>query len=144
MNDMNRDTQVLCFDQDGQLSNTPSGVHCPKCQNIAREIELLIGVIKGCQFAGCKHCGGMLFQQETFAMLMGHLRASSPPPLKMPEPMDASQLNVRRRCPTCDAMFETHPYAGPGNSVIDTCITCHVVWFDHGELNKLVTAPGRR
>ena len=144
MNSENPDTQALCFDQDGLLSETPSGVHCPVCSHVSRESELYIGSLHGCQFAGCPHCGGMLFRQETFVSLITHLRASSPPPTKMPEPMDATQLNVRRQCPACHAMLETHPYAGPGNSVIDTCVTCQIVWFDQDELNKLVSAPGRR
>ena len=86
----------------------------------------------------------MLFQQETFAALIAHLRSIHPAIAKAPEPMDASQLGVRRVCPTCDAAFETHPYGGPGNSVIDTCAECHVIWLDAGELAKLVVAPGRR
>ena len=32
----------------------------------------------------------------------------------------------------------------PGNIVIDTCIGCKLAWLDHGELSKIVRAPGRR
>ena len=139
MNDLKTETEIRRFDQDGQLSDRAAGVTCPGCRG-----ELLIGTLHQCQFAGCPKCGGMLFQQETFAMMIAHLRAANPEPAQMPEPMDASQLKVRRLCPTCDTMLETHPYAGPGNSVIDTCIHCQVIWFDAGELTKLVAAPGRR
>ena len=138
MNEANVSAEIR-FDQDAQLSEKPSGVFCPACRN-----ELLIGTLKECQFAGCKHCGGMMFQQDTFASLIAHLRSVSPSLAKMPAPMDAKQLGVRRQCPTCGDTFETHPYAGPGNSVIDTCFDCRVVWFDHGELDNLVSAPGRR
>ena len=86
----------------------------------------------------------MLFQQATFAKLIEHLRSVTTLSSKIPDPMDASQLNAQRHCPTCEETFETHPYAGPGNSVIDTCFTCQVVWFDSGEFDKLVAAPGRR
>lgn len=61
-----------------------------------------------------------------------------------PKPLDTAQLQVKRLCPTCDHRMETHPYGGPGNSVIDTCIRCGLVWLDQGELNVLVRAPGRR
>lgn len=127
------------FDQDGQLSDKGAAIFCPACR-----CELSIGLMHECQFAGCKQCGGMMFQQQTFAMLIDHLRSINPQPKRMPKPMDASQMNVKRHCPTCDASLETHPYAGPGNSVIDTCPSCHVIWFDRGELNNLVSAPGRR
>lgn len=144
MNDANLDTEVINFDQDAILSEKPTGIECPTCKKLWRESELFFGAVGECQFAGCKNCGGMLFQQETFALLVAHLRAITPAPVKPPNPMDSAQLSVRRSCPTCDSTFETHSYAGPGNSVIDTCSTCHVIWFDSGELNNLVNAPGRR
>jgi Zn-finger nucleic acid-binding protein len=39
--------------------------------------------------------------------------------------------------------MDVHPYYGPGNVVIDTCIDCRVLWLDHGELRKIRDAPGR-
>ncbi|QDT09186.1 zf-TFIIB domain-containing protein [Planctomycetes bacterium K23_9] len=127
------------FDEGGQSLNRGVGVLCPKCQ-----CELQIGELAGCQFAGCPSCQSMLFQQDVFAMLIQHLRASKKDSGIMPEPMDASQLQVRRICPTCTSLFETHAYGGPGNAVIDTCTTCAVVFLDQGELTKLANAPGRR
>lgn len=112
---------------------------CPQCN-----AELVTGEIAGSQFAGCPTCGGMLFQQPAFAALLRHLRAASNPDAMMPKPMNAAELQVHRACPACGKQLDTHPYGGPGNSVIDTCIDCNLVWLDHGELSKLVHAPGKR
>tara|TARA_R110002049_G_scaffold2750_8_gene22148 strand:+ start:59768 stop:60187 length:420 start_codon:yes stop_codon:yes gene_type:complete len=138
MNELNLPTEIH-FDQDGHLSQQPAGVGCPNCRG-----PLQIGLVQGQQMAGCPICLGMLMQQETFAALIKQLRLANGAKSEIPKPMDASQLDVRRHCPACDTVFDTHPYAGPGNSVIDTCTECHLVWFDRGELDKLVTAPGRR
>jgi len=128
------------FDEGGALIDRSSGVICPGC----RHEELVIGELEGCQFAGCPGCEGMLFQQSVFAMLIGHLRAESRLPTLAPVPLDVEELRVERYCPTCDGRLETHAYGGPGNAVIDTCFPCGVIWFDQGELTKLVRAPGRR
>ena len=49
-----------------------------------------------------------------------------------------------RNCPACLERFETHPYCGPGNVVIDSCRDCELTWLDHGELATIMRAPGQR
>jgi len=39
--------------------------------------------------------------------------------------------------------MDTHPYYGPGNCVVDTCIRCGVIWLDYGEITVITNAPGR-
>lgn len=36
--------------------------------------------------------------------------------------------------------MDVHPYYGPGNIVIDTCVECGLVWLDHGELTRVEQA----
>lgn len=131
--------ETTAFDEGGELSNTLVGVSCPECRT-----ELMLGTVHGKQFAGCCNCGGMMFQREVFAAVLGHLRANYKMAELRPAPMDASKLDVKRVCPTCSGRLETHPYAGPGNEVIDSCNVCGVVWLDQGEFTNLVRSPGRR
>jgi len=131
--------EAPAFDEGGELLNRPAGVACPNCR-----AELVIGQLESCQIAGCPECHGMLLQQNVFAVLIQHLRASSTLPPLMPAPLDPDELNVRRVCPSCEGVMEAHAYAGPGNSVVDTCFRCNVIWFDKAELTKLVRAPGKR
>ncbi len=127
------------FDQGAVLTTRILGVGCPRCH-----VELRIGEVAGCEFAGCPQCRGMLFQQDAFGMLINHLRATTTMPPQVPTPIDLDELMVRSTCPACVLPLETHAYGGPGNSVIDTCIRCGLVWFDEGELDNLVRAPGKR
>jgi len=127
------------FDQNGVLTARPAHIACPRCRKV-----LVIGDLSGCQFAGCPDCKGMLFQKEVFANLIRHLRSMSSADPFPPTPMNASELAVRRLCPTCGEALETHSYAGPGNAVIDSCFPCAIVWLDATELNRLVRAPGKR
>ncbi|NND95704.1 MAG: hypothetical protein HKN47_00075 [Pirellulaceae bacterium] len=130
---------VVSFDQRGVSTDRPSGVMCPNCQ-----CELVIGEVENSKFAGCPSCRGMLFQQDVFGMLIQYLRSKSPGTDRMPAPLDLDALKVRRLCPACDQIMETHSYAGPGNAVIDSCFACQIIFLDQGELTKLVEAPGRR
>lgn len=130
---------VPTFELGGVILDRSSGVKCPACQS-----ELVIGELEGCQFAGCRECEGMLFQQSVFAKLVQHLRATTSATVLIPDPMDAGELKVDRTCPSCLRSLETHAYGGAGNAVIDTCIGCGLIWLDAGEMTKLVRAPGKR
>jgi Zn-finger nucleic acid-binding protein len=65
--------------------------------------------------------------------------ADETPPL-----LDHSQMDVRTKCPACHDPMEVHPYYGPGNAVIDSCMHCKLVWFNAGELDRIIKAPGLR
>lgn len=127
------------LDQNATLTDRPAGILCPACRT-----ELHFADLAGVQIAGCHGCSGLLIQQTKFSSLIEQLRARHPSEAAKVTPMDATELRVHRVCTVCESKMETHPYAGPGNSVIDTCPHCQLIWFDQGELTKLVEAPGRR
>ncbi len=60
-----------------------------------------------------------------------------------PRPLNLEELSREIACPYCSEPMETHPYLGPGNVIVDNCGKCKVIWFDYGELNRIVTAFGR-
>lgn len=127
------------LDQNALITDRLTGILCPACR-----ADLRFADLAGVQVAACPDCRGLLIQQSQFASLIENLRANHDGETPMPKPMDPAELRVQRICTVCETRMETHPYAGPGNSIIDTCPQCHLIWFDAGELNKLVRAPGRR
>ena len=118
----------------GEESNLP----CPVCStglvsaSVARH-----GVLH------CSKCRGILAQQEVFGDIVKYLRTHASGPPEPPQPLDPAELRRRIHCPGCGQLMETHPYYGPGNSVIDTCMRCGVIWLDYGELDVIINAPGR-
>jgi Zn-finger nucleic acid-binding protein len=40
--------------------------------------------------------------------------------------------------------MEVHPYYGPGNIVVDSCVDCGFIWLDHGELTRVEQASSGR
>ncbi len=92
----------------------------------------------------CPRCCGLLLPGELFRDVVQHRRASYTGPDDRAVPVDTAALEVRRNCPTCHQRMETHPYYGPGNTVIDACSHCDTIWLDAGEVTALVKAPGRR
>ena len=81
---------------------------------------------------------------QSLGELINELRSSYQGADDRPQPIDPRELDVFHNCPACWESMESHPYYGPGNVVLDTCSTCKLAWLDHGELAKIVRAPGLR
>lgn len=114
--------------------------NCPKCQ-ISLEVGKLRDLIDVCF---CQNCRGYVIDSETLAREIVKLRGSYKGPDDKPRPVDPNEMEQRDSCPACLEPMDAHPYYGPGNVVIDTCMHSKLVWFDHGELARIVRAPGVR
>ena len=113
---------------------------CPRCDE-SLEVEALFERTNVCF---CSSCRKFVVDNASVGDFIRDLRASYTGPEDNPVPMNAAQLKVRCTCPACGDQTEAHPYYGPGNCVLDTCRHCKLVWFDHGELDVIVRAPGLR
>lgn len=91
----------------------------------------------------CAKCRGVLLPRETFAGVTAKRRAWATSTPAEPVPLERQALHRELACPKCGGPFETYPYFGPGNVVIDSCTTCDVIWLDFGEMRQIVDAPGR-
>ena len=131
---------------DGSASDTiqPLGnttdFFCPCCP----EINLEVGQILGAQVCFCPNCRGYVIDTGTLGSLISSLRASYTGPDDQPAMMNQEELNVTTSCPACLEPMQTHPYHGPGTVILDSCMNCKLSWLGHGELNKIVKAPGVR
>ncbi|MFN7996176.1 MAG: zf-TFIIB domain-containing protein [Bryobacteraceae bacterium] len=109
---------------------------CPVCA-----VPLVHATINGVRLLYCAGCRGMLISMEIFADMIDELRAQLGVLPKTGTPPDPRDLNRRISCPHCHLQMDTHPYAGPGNVIIDSCSPCTLNWLDHGELMRIVHAP---
>ncbi len=115
-----------------------SGVKCPVCHDTLSPASVAKTYV-----LHCERCRGILAEQQVFPMIVKVLRANASGPPDPPRPLNQEELKRRIYCPHCGQLMDTHPYYGPGNVVIDTCIHCAVIWLDHAELSIIVDAPGR-
>ena len=69
------------------------------------------------------------------------LEALGLPTARWSEGPDWRGLDRSTKCPQCKQQMDTHLYGGPGNVIIDVCEACGLVWLDHGELERIVSAP---
>ncbi len=130
--------------RDSQLPILPQGkqtdFQCPKC-NLRLEVGLIYENIQVCF---CGNCRGFVIPSQSLGFLINALRCEYTGPDDQPVPINPSELDVPAHCPTCWETMDSHPYYGPGNIVLDTCSQCQLAWLDHGELEKIVRAPGLR
>ena len=123
-----------------QPSGNSTDFHCPNCV----ETNLEVGTVHKAQVCFCNNCRGFVIDSESFGELVRVLRAEYVGADDKPKLMDQSQLRKQRPCPACFESMNTHPYYGPGNVVIDSCLHCKLTWLDHKELTMIQRAPGRR
>ena len=117
-----------------------TGFNCPRCA-----VDLEVGVMGGqVEVCFCNNCRGYVIDNETFGDLAKSLRDNYQGVDDRPKPIDPNQLEGTETCPACFGKMEAHPYYGPGSVVIDSCAQCKLVWLDHGELGRIIRAPGRR
>ena len=113
---------------------------CPKCA-----IDLQVGTLHDqVEVCFCENCRGFVVDSATFGAIATELRDAYTGPEDTPQPIDPTQMDRRESCPACFERMDAHPYYGPGNIVLDTCMYCKLAWLDHGELSRIIRAPGLR
>ena len=121
------------------LLGEPANVPCPICRiplTLARIGEFLV--------LTCEQCKGILFDLTDFLPTLEYLRLRYPERRRPPAAFNSKELERGLRCPHCESKMETFPYSGPGNVVVDNCITCGILWLDYDEINRIVQTPERR
>jgi Zn-finger nucleic acid-binding protein len=121
------------------LGEAHEGMACPVCR-----APLLLATLDD-RYHGyrCGTCRGMLFLRSSFRQAIQSRRARALEPADPPRQLPREELARRLACPRCAQPMHTHPYYGPGNTVIDTCEPCDLIWLDPGELEQIIHAPGR-
>lgn len=113
-------------------------IACPVCQ-----IKLSRAVIDDVEVLHCTRCRGILTDQDSFLDIVRYRRSHASGPPDRPRRLNEADLAREVVCALCGEPMDTHPYYGPGNFVIDTCMRCRLVWLDHGEIDIITDAPGR-
>lgn len=115
--------------------------HCPCCSGTAMKVGKLQEMAEVCF---CPNCRGFVIDSATFGHVLAELRSRYTGSDDQPVPLCPTELHQQKNCPACGDQMEVYPYHGAGNSVIDSCRHCQLIWFDCGEFSRLVRAPGRR
>jgi Zn-finger nucleic acid-binding protein len=120
----------------GRTADAPA---CPVCR-----LQMDAAVLDDCDpIHFCGGCRGVLLARPVFAATVSRRRAWATGPPASPIPFDRRSLDRKLACPSCGGSLETYPHSGPGNVVIDSCVSCDLIWLDFGEMRQVVDAPGR-
>ena len=130
--------ETVCH-QEFRFQGQDTAFICPVC----REPNLQIAVSGETQVCACPQCSGFVIDSDSLARVIQGIRKEYVGKEQI-SPFDSSQLDEIRNCPACFQQMQTHPYYGPGNAVIDSCIHCQLTWLDGTELTKIKIAPGIR
>lgn len=137
------DSQRVLPGQGGSLDGVillgaPTDLDCPACGD-----QLVTALVDDHGCSACPSCFGVAIEQPVFGELVAQRRAAQRHAQRPARPLQRAALHHRRDCPQCRESMEVHPYYGPGNTVIDSCRGCRLVWLDPDELRAIETAAGR-
>jgi len=120
-----------------QVSGEPAepSLACPLCDQ-----PLVKATITKIPVLYCTQCHGLLMPMNVPPGLIDALKPEVDKPA-VQTPPDPGELRRAIQCPKCHRRMDTHPYAGPGNVIIDSCGDCLLIWLDRGELMRIVHAP---
>jgi Zn-finger nucleic acid-binding protein len=121
------------------VAQLPDALDCPVCTTAMAHAVL----DNDHPIDFCVKCRGVLLPRRSFAEVTHRRRAWTMSPPAAPVPLDREALGRHLLCPRCGGRFDTYPYGGPGNVVIDGCARCDLIWLDFGEMDQIVDAPGR-
>lgn len=121
------------------LAEVAPPIPCPACKHPLSHAML----DESFHVRYCTRCRGALLPRASFATVVQKRRAWATGQPAPPVPLNPAELERKAVCPACSKGMETHPYYGPGNVVIDSCLACELIWLDFGELRQIVAAPGR-
>jgi len=115
----------------------PTDITCPICHE-----PLVQALLDQTRVLHCTKCKGILVDTFAFFPTILFIRGRTNGPDLRPLPLHGEELKRELSCPYCQQKMDTHPYAGPGNIVIDTCNNCSLNWLDYGEFYRIVNASG--
>ncbi|MCA9053069.1 MAG: zf-TFIIB domain-containing protein [Planctomycetaceae bacterium] len=121
------------------LLGSTTDLDCPACGD-----QLVSAVMNDCPVRACPSCFGVAVDSDAFGQIVADRRAAYRGADRPPRLLDPRELQHERDCPVCRETMDVHPYYGPGNTVIDACRSCRLIWLDAGEMTAIEQAPGRR
>ncbi|HPR63730.1 MAG TPA: zf-TFIIB domain-containing protein [Thermoanaerobaculia bacterium] len=109
---------------------------CPTCN-----VELIVVERLSIELDYCMGCRGFWFDREELSLLTRALDL----PLDIPDIETLPGADVRerdRRCPRCSRKMDKVQMEGPTPVILDRCPEMHGLWFEEGELGRILDAPG--
>ena len=96
------------------------------------------------QVDACETCLGVFLDEDELVRLENEAAARHEFESLSKTDYSARAYNVAKRmsappilCPKCAMQMEKSEYGYFSGVVVDTCIHCHSVWLDHGELAQI-------
>lgn len=105
-------------------------MRCPACRE-----EMIVIEYKDIELDVCTSCKGVWFDAEELELLLGSMQL---PVEELVRKLGETSSEEVRKCPACRKKMEK-VLVGPGKGeVIDRCKRGHGLWFDGGELDKVI------
>jgi len=112
---------------------------CPVCKKLMIVVEY-----EKIELDHCVNCGGVWFDSGELALFLEteKLDGSAFAPANILASPEAKTAEKKRNCPICSKKMKKTYLGQEPKVLIDACIKGDGLWFDHGEVERLVTQLG--
>lgn len=106
---------------------------CPVCKE-----SLIVLELDQVEIDFCTECHGIWLDSGELEILLGNTEAA----LAFIAHFDSltSVKEDRYKCPICNSRMEKIQYTDPQSPVLDRCVKNHGIWFDSGELERVLNS----
>lgn len=108
--------------------DSPGENFCPCCRR-----RLQLAAMDGLKVEHCTECDGVLLPSDVLAMYVRNRRTEFRDAASRPVIL-ISEQKQDRHCPTCRREMKIHPCYGPDFIIVESCISCGMVWLDCQEM----------
>lgn len=114
-------------------TSEPDELSCPDCKRPFQSFRGGSGVLRD-----CAHCGGQLVDHELLAELLERREIYGKSAPRRPPRHNPLESPIRYvPCPACHDVMARRNFGGNSGVIVDICLK-HGVWFDRGELPRVL------
>lgn len=117
-----------------EVVGDPASLRCPACSGDVEFVAIPAGA-RG-SVHECPRCTGQFVDHETLRSLFDERQALGRPTLRPPAPAPLGPVRYLP-CPVCHARMNRKNFAERSGVIVDVC-KAHGIWFDHGELPRVL------
>ncbi|MBN1368743.1 MAG: zf-TFIIB domain-containing protein [Dehalococcoidaceae bacterium] len=112
-------------------------MNCPVCRE-----PMIVVEYHDIELDYCSACHGTWFDRGEIDLLLRSMELEEKPSLlnRLVHQPQRPGAEAARKCPVCHARMSKHCLSSVAELTIDTCAKEHGIWFDAGEVQRLISA----
>jgi len=112
-------------------------LNCPVCRE-----PMIVVEYHDIELDYCSRCHGTWFDRGEIDLLLRSMQLDEKPSLidRLIHQPRTPEAETVRKCPACHTRMHAYCFGSAGELTVDVCPREHGIWFDAGEVQRLISA----